>query len=253
MELYVGIDLHSNNNYLGIVDKDGKRVFRKKLCNDPALILDTLLPFQKEIVGIVVESTYNWYWLVDSIMENNYKAHLANPPAITPYKGLKHVDDIHDAYWLADLLRLEILPEGYIYPKEQRPVRDLLRKRGHLVKTRSSLIISLQNIIARNCGHRLNVNDIKRLKEDVISPLLSENKFLTLSGKASKETIDFLTHKIREIELAVEKEMKLSNNYRYLLTIPGVGKILGLTIMLESGSMDRFSKAGNYVSYCRLV
>lgn len=253
MTLYTGFDLHSNNNYLGIIDNYGKRIFKKKLHNQPEQILNTLNPYQHDIAGIVVESTYNWYWLVDLLMENGYKVHLANPSAITPYKGLKHCDDNHDAFWLAELLRLGILPEGYIYPKEQRPFRDLLRKRGHLVKTRSSLIISLQNIISRNCGHRINVNDVKRLKQDMVHPFLQDNEDIALSGKASKETIDFLTKKIREIESAIEKKAMLTSNYRHLLSMPGVGKILGLTIQLESGPIERFPKAGNYVSYCRKV
>jgi len=77
-------------------------------------------------VGIVVESTYNWYWLVDGLMEEGYKVHLANPSAIKQYEGLKHSDDVREAFFLAQLLKLGILPEGYIYPKEERPVRDLL-------------------------------------------------------------------------------------------------------------------------------
>lgn len=253
MVLYTGFDLHSNNNYLGIVDSQGKRIFKRKLRNHPEQILNTLSPYQNEIAGIVVESTYNWYWLVDLFMEHGYKVHLANPSAITRYKGLKHCDDKHDAFWLAEMLRLGILPEGYIYPREQRPVRDLLRKRGHLVQTRSSLIISLQNIIARNFGRRINANDIKRLKQDLIYPLLQDNEDLALSGKASKETIDFLTRKIKEIESAVERKARLTSNYEYLRSIPGVGKVLGLTIQLESGPVSRFPKAGNYVSYCRKV
>ncbi len=253
MALYTGFDLHSNNNYLGIIDHEGKRIYRRKLRNNPEEILKTLNPFQKDIVGIVVESTYNWYWLVDLLMENGYKVHLANPAAITQYKGLKHSDDSSDAFWLSEMLRLGILPEGYIYPKDERPVRDLLRKRGHLVQTRTSLIMSLQNVIARNCGHRINVNDIKRLKQDMVHPLLEHNEDLALSGKASKETIDFLTRKIKEIESAVEKKTIHTNNYKHLLTIPGVGRVLGLTITLESGPMSRFPKAGNYVSYCRKV
>lgn len=214
MALYTGFDLHSNNNYLGIIDSQGKRTFKRKLRNHPEQILNTLSPYQNEIAGIVVESTYNWYWLVDLLMEHGYKVHLANPSAITRYKGLKHCDDKHDAFWLAEMLRLDILPEGYIYPREQRPVRDLLRKRGHLVQTRSSLIISLQNILARNFGRRINVNDIKRLKQDLICPLLQDNEDLALSGKASKETIDFLTRKIKEIESAVDRKVssKWSSN-----------------------------------------
>jgi len=154
MALYAGFDLHSTNSYLGIIDEDGKRMWNKKLRNDPSLILGMLSPFKKDIAGVVVESTYNWYWLVDLLKEEGYDVHLANPSRIQQYSGLKHGDDKHDAFWLAEMLRLKILPEGYIYPKEQRPLRDLLRKRSHLVKLRTSLIVSLQNILARNVGKK---------------------------------------------------------------------------------------------------
>jgi hypothetical protein len=125
---------------------------------------------------------------------------LANPAAIQKYTGLKHVDDNHDAFWLAEMLRLNILPEGYIYPKEERPVRDLLRKRSHLVRLRSSLIISLQNIVTRNCGAKMKTNDIRRLREDRVQPLLAYNEDLALAGQVSKDTIDFLTRQIQAFE-----------------------------------------------------
>ena len=99
------------------------------------------------------------------LMEEGYKVHLANPAAIQQYSGLKHTDDKHDAFWLAEMLRLGILSEGYIYPREERPVRDLLRKRGHLVRLRTSLIISLENIISRNLGRKLPVNEVKGLRK----------------------------------------------------------------------------------------
>ncbi|MDY7030593.1 MAG: IS110 family transposase, partial [Thermodesulfobacteriota bacterium] len=73
-----------------------------------------------------MESTFNWYWLVDGLQEKGYTVHLANPSAIKQYEGLKYVDDRWDSFWLAHLMRLNILPEGYIYPKEERPLRDLL-------------------------------------------------------------------------------------------------------------------------------
>jgi transposase len=253
MRLYAGFDLHGNNNYLAIIDGEGKRIFKKKLSNDPRLILDALRPFKKKVGGIVVESTYNWYWMVDALMNEGYHVHLANPSAIQQYGGLKHGDDQHDAFWLAEMLRLGILPEGYIYPKEERPIRDLLRKRGHLVKLRTSLLISLENMISRSCGVKVRANDLKRLKEDRVSPLLEENEDVACAGKVSKEAIDFLTRKIREIERWVERKVDLKEAYRYLLSIPGVGKILGLTIMLETGPIIRFAKVGNYVSYCRKV
>jgi transposase len=238
---------------VGIIDGEGKRVFKKNLSNDLRLICNALKPFQRELVGIVVESTYNWYWLVDGLMEEGYRVHLANPSAIQQYSGLKHGDDKHDAFWLAEMLRLGILPEGYIYPKGDRPLRNLLRKRGHLVRLRTSLGISLQNILSRNQGVRMIANDLKRLKEDRISPLLEGNEDLAMAGRVSKEAIDFLTRQIRKIEGVVEKKVALKDEYRYLLTLPGVGKILALTIMLETGPIFRFEQVGDYVSYCRKV
>ncbi len=253
MQLYTAFDLHSNNSYLGISDEDGKRVFKKKLPNNPAVILESLRPFRNDIAGIVVESTYNWYWLVDLLMAEGYKVHLANPAEIQKYTGLKYADDQHDAFWLTEMLRLGILPEGYIYPKEDRPIRDLLRKRGHLVRLRTSLIISLQNIISRNNGIKLKSGDIKALTTNHVAPFLEWNEDLALAGKVSKESIDFLTRQIKEIEAVVEKKIDLREPYDRLLTEPGIGKILGLTVMLKTGPISRFAKAGNYASYCRKV
>jgi transposase len=251
--LYVGLDLHGKSTFAGIIDGERKRIYKKKLPNDPEVILGELSPFQSEIVGVVVESTYNWYWLVDLLMEHGYRLHLANPAAIQKYTGLKYADDEHDAFWLAEMLRLGILPEGFIYPKEDRPVRDLLRKRGHLVRLRTSLILSLQGIIARNCEVRLSVNKVKARRTDQVGPLLAGNEDLALAGRVSKESIDFFSDRIREVEGVVERRVELREPYRYLLSIPGVGRVLSLTVMLETGPISRFSKVGNYASYCRKI
>jgi len=178
---------------------------------------------------------------------------LANPSRVQQYSGLKHGDDEHDACWLAEMLRLKILPEGFIYPKEQRPLRDLLRKRGHLVRLRTSLIVSLQNILDRNIGAKMNANHMKALRTDRVTPLLAGNDDLSLAGKVSKDAIDSLTRQITAIEVAVEKKMNLQRPYDLLLSMPGVGRVLALTIMMETGPIDRFADVGNYVSYCRKV
>ena len=252
MTLYAGIDLHSNNNLLAIQDHDGKRIFQKKLKNDPNKVLAALEPYKEDLDQIAVESTYNWYWLVDLLMDEHFEVKLANPSAIKQYEGLKHVDDKHDAFWLAEMLRLGILPTGFIYPKETRPIRDLLRKRGHLVRLRTSLILSLQNIILRNHGKTMNVEKIKqKTHNNVAEALQEENEDLALSGNVSKESIDFLSQKIQEIELHIKKEIKSNISYKFLHTVPGIGTILALTITLETGPIERFPHVGNFTSYCR--
>lgn len=253
MKVYAGIDLHSTNSQIGILDEEEKRVFKKRLPNDPQAILEALSPYRGELEGVVVESTFNWYWLVDHLMEGGYSVHLANPSAMHQYTGLKYCDDASEAFCLANTFRLGILPEGYIYPKEERPVRDLLRKRGHLVRLRTSLMLSLQGIVQRNCGVKVTANEMKGLREDRIGPLLSSHEDLALSGKVSKESIDFLSGKIREIERVVLERVRLKDRFRFLNTVPGVGKVLSLTIMLETGEIERFPTVGRYVSYCRKV
>lgn len=251
--LYSGIDLHSNNSHLAILNKDDKRIFHKKLPNMADVLLAELEPYKADLSVIVVESTFNWYWLVDCLMDQGYKVLLANPAAMQQYKGLKHVDDKHDAFWLAHMARLGIVPTGYIYPKEERPFRDLLRKRGQLVRYRTAMINSLQGIIRRNCGCGLSGNKIKHRRENYISPLLGDQKDLVLSGEVSKEVIDFMGRQIDRIESVALEHVKLRKSFQCLQSIPGVGKILSLTIMLETGSIERFKNVGNFSSYCRKV
>jgi transposase len=253
MKLYSGLDLHSTNTYSAIMDETGKRIIDRRMPNQPKMILDFMEPYRANLQGIVVESTYNWYWLVDLLQENGYQVHLANPSAVQQYSGLKHVDDRHDAYWLAQLLRLGLLREGYIYPKEVRPIRDLLRKRAHLCRLRTSLLLSAQNIVLRNQAIKVNAEDIKKLTTDLLTPHLRDNEGLFLTGKISKELIDAFTRQIKAIEAWVMKHLHPDPRLSNLLTIPGVGEILGMTILLETGCIDRFSKVGNYASYCRLV
>ncbi len=253
MKLYAGIDLHSNNSYLGICDDEDKRHYKKRLPNQADIILAELEPYRHNLVGIVVESTFNWYWLVDMLMDNGYQVHLANPAGIQKDKGLKYSGDKHDAFWLARLLRLGILAEGYIYPKEWRPVRDLLRKRGHLVRLRTALINSLQGIISRNCGCYLPGKKIKQVRKNHVEPLLESQEDLALSGAVSKDCIDYLSKKIKEIEKSVENKAGPLKQFTGLQTVPGIGRILSMTIMLETGDISRFAKVGNFSSYCRKV
>ena len=252
MRSYAGIDLHSTNSYLGVIDTDNNRLFGKRLPNELDTIRSALKPFGKGLTGVVVESTYNWYWLVDGLQSAGFKVHLANPSAIKQYEGLKHTDDRWDSFWLAHMLRLGILPEGYIYPRQHRPIRDLLRRRLLFVRQRTSQILSLQSMITRNLGIQIGGNEIKKMKE-ASSQHLFDDPDLAFTAENNISTINFLKTKIKGIENRILAQTKLNPQFVILTTIPGIGNILGLTIMLEVGDISRFAKAGNYSSYCRCV
>ena len=252
MKVYAGIDLHSSNNYVGIINEEDQRLYQKRLPNQLEHILEALKPFKESMEGVVVESTYNWYWMVDGLQAHGYKLHLANPSAIKQYEGLKHTDDKWDSFWLAHMLRLNILPEGYIYPKEERPVRDLLRRRLLFVKHRTAHILSLQSMISRTIGTNMSCYAIKRLEQEAPETLFNSPHSI-LAAKSNIAVIHFLKERIKLIEKAVRSHIKLRDEFKYLLTVPGIGDILALTIMLEVGDINRFPKVGDYSSYCRCV
>ena len=253
MQLYAGLDLHSRNTYIGIMDKEFKRVFGKRISNNLPVILKTLEPFQDQLQGLVVESTYNWYWLVDGLMDAGYQCiHLANPSAIRQYEGIKHSDDQHDSYFLAKLLILGILPQGYIYPKEDRPVRDLARKRMFLVRHKTSHILSLQSLITRCSGQRVSTNKIKQFDVEDLQQLLQE-EHIVLSAQANLDSIRFFAQQIRQLEKVIKNKIKVKKEFQYLMTVPGIGNILAMTIMLEVGDIGRFPQVGNFASYSRCV
>ena len=253
MQLYAGLDLHSRNTYIGIMDKEFKRVFNKRVANKLPLILATLKPFQNQLKGIVVESTFNWYWLIDGLMDAGYKCvHLANPAAMKQYEGIKHTDDQYDSFFLAQMLILGILPQGYIYPKEDRPVRDLARKRLFLVRHKTSHILSLQSLIARCCAQRVSANEIRKFTVEDLQQLLKK-EYIVLSAQANLDTIVFLKQQIQRLEKAIQKKVKLNKAFRQLMTVPGIGLILAMTIMLEVGDIGRFAQVGNFASYSRCV
>ena len=252
MKLYGAIDLHSTNNVTVVIDEQDRVVYQKRLPNDLALILKELSVYQSELEGIVVESTYNWYWLVDGLMEQWYKLHLANTAAIQQYEGLKYTDDHSDARWLAHLLRLGVLPEGYIYPRADRPVRDLLRKRSQLVRQRTTNLLSIQNLLTRNTGSSLSTRRVKGLDVQQVDELLP-NPDLALAVKANLSVMCSADEQVQLLEQSVTQRVKLRPQFSFLKTVPGIGQILALTIMLETGNIRRFCSVGNFASYCRCV
>lgn len=245
-----GIDLHSNNAVLVIIDQAKKWVLKRRLKNNLSLILESLFKYRETLVGIAVESTYNWYWLVDGLMANSYKVHLAHPAETSKKSRKKYSDDYRDAFKLADLLQRDELHEGYIYPKEDRPLRDLLRKRGMLVKTRAKYLQNLGNFVNQQLGIQLKGYDVKKMGLVEFDEMFAD-ELLRLSGRSNLAVIKTLNLEIGKLEKATLEKGKLKPQFHELLAIPGIGDILSLAISLETGSINRFRDGGDYVSYSR--
>ena len=250
--MYSGIDLHSNNSVIAVIDDGDRVVAQKRLPNDIGKITGFLARWQDELAGVVVESTYNWYWLVDGLQDAGLHVHLANTAAIKQYEGLKHSGDETDAQHLAHLLRLGILPTGTILPREHRVVRDLARKRMQLVNCCTTHVLAVENIMARQLGERMTSNQIKRLTADAIDemPLATD---VGLAIKTNVAVIATLQSQIEILEKRLQERVEPRPQYGLLTTVPGIGQTLATIIVLETGPIERFADVGNFASYARCV
>ena len=250
---YSGIDLHSNNCVVVVSDEADRILVSRRVPNSLPLVLQVLEPHREDIVGVVVEATYNWYFLVDGLQEAGYRVHLANTAAIKRYEGLKRTGDEADAAYLAHLLRLGLLPEGYICPKPQRALRDLARKRMQLVRSRTQHILAVENIQARESGCRMNVKQVKQLDAQSVEAMPALLPEVKLALQANVAVIAELGKQIDKLEGCLHERVRLSEEFRLLKTTPGIGETLATTIMLETGTVARFAQVGNFSSYCRCV
>lgn len=250
--LFCGIDLHSNNSVVVILDESDKVIYSRKHPNNFDEICGALLPYQSQLAGVVVESTFNWYWLVDGLQAQGFQVHLANTAAIKQYDGLKHRGDESDARHLAHVFRLGLLPTGHIMPKEQRAVRDLARKRMQLVQQRSIHILSIETQMDQQRGAHLSSNLIKKLScSDIDAMGLGE--MASIAMKANVSLMQSTDQQIDLIEKALASHCRQHPGFPLLKSVAGIGDVLATVILLETGSIERFKDVGNYVSYCRCV
>jgi transposase len=251
-KLHAGIDLHSNNLTIGLVNQDGKRVAHRKLDCDLNQVVDFLKPHKSQLESMAVESTFNWYWLVDGLRKLEYPIDLANPAKIEQYNGIKHAGDKDDAYYLAELQRLKILPKGHVYDPELRPVRDLLRRRMRLVQHRTSLFLSFKSLFARTTGQALDLKEVKKMEPKQAQELYEHpaNQLIAQIQAEHMQSLDRSLGRIEKVVLASARELPM---YERLETLPGIGRILAMTITMEVGEVGRFKTDGDFASYCRLV
>ncbi len=251
-KLIAGIDLHGNNLVIGVMNRDGERITHCKLDCDLEQVTKFLKPLRGRLQSMAVESTYNWYWLVDGLRARGYPIDLANPAQIEQYSGLKHADDKHDAFHLAELQRLNILPKAHIYNPQLRPVRDLLRRRTNLVHQRTALFLSFKSLYTRTTGEGMPLGVLKSM-EPQEAKTLYEHPANQLIAEIQLQHIAALDRSIGRIEAVVLKCARVLPLYEKLLTLPGIGKVLGMTMTMEVGDIRRFKSDGDFASYCRTV
>jgi transposase len=250
MPLYCGIDLHSNNHVVCVIDDKDHSVLEKKLDNDVHRTIETLLPYRQQLQAVAIESTYNWYWLADGLMEAGFQVKLVNTAKVVQYNGLKRTNDRYDAFHIAHLMRLDILPTGYIYPRAERGLRDLLRKRIQLVQDRTRHLIRFQSQVQMHTGRTVPSSRIKAQKYRL--PVIGDSN-VQLALQSQLVLIRTLSAEIKHLERSILSQVEPVTSFEWLKTVPGIGDILAETILLETGDISRFKGPGNFASYCRCV
>ena len=251
-KLYCGADLHGNNVFLALCDGQGKRVMERRVKANLAAVSAALAPYGEQIERVAVESTYNWYWFVDGLRAQGRDVRLANPAKMDQYAGLKVADDASDAGWIAEQMRLGILPESYVYPPAVRSIRDALRRRMLIVRQRTQSLLSLEGLFARYALDCPAVAELKGWTAQEVAALPVDG-FTRLQVESLLELVRKQDGLARWVEGAVLQAVKPKAEYQRIQQVPGIGPVLGMVVVLESGEFGRFGSAGNYASYCRTV
>jgi transposase len=234
-----------------VIDEDMSVRVQKKVRNDLRTIIDLITPY-KETLACVVESTFNWYWLVDGLQEAGFDICLAHTLGLWMITGAKVKTDPRDALALAKLLRAGMIPKAYIYPKETRPVRDLVRGRIRVVNMRAREYTALRRLLYQQGILEHSRNDIKLVLEEDIE-VLFQDRWLQLHAQHELERIRLYTEQIREMEREIYRTVKGAQECERLLRVPGVGKTLSIAMFYEIGEITRFPSAADFSSYCRVI
>jgi transposase len=250
---YCGIDLHARSMYICVMDQAGTTLFHRDLRTDPNVFLKAITPFRENLV-VAVECIFTWYWLADLCAREGIDFVLGHALYMKAIHGGKAKNDRIDSLKIATLLRGGMLPQSYVYPPEMRSTRDLLRRRLTLVRQRGLLLAHIQNT-----HHQYNLPTPKarityRCNREGIAENFSDPS-VSQSVSADIELAGHYDALIRDLELFLTQKAKVHDvdNFYRLRSIPGVGKILAMTLLYEIHDIDRFERVQNFASYARLV
>ena len=250
---YCGIDLHARNMYTCILDKEGKAVLHRNLPTNPDFFLRAIEPFRENIV-VAAECMFTWYWLADLCAREGIDFVLGHALYMKAIHGGKAKNDRIDALKIATLLRGGMLPQAYVYPPAMRSTRDLLRRRLKLVRQRGELLAHIQNTHHQNNLATPKVRLNYRTNREGIAEHFSDASVFE-SVSADLELAGHYDLLIKNLELFLTRKAKVHDpdNFFRLRSIPGIGKILAMTMLYEIHDVDRFERVQNFASYARLV
>ena len=248
---HCGIDLGSRQSQVAVLDEHQNVLLNAKLPNKLDEIRRILKPYEGRIQA-VVESTYNWYWLVDGLQAAAIPVTLAHTAGLAAISSAKVKTDRRDAVTLARLLRAGMVPPAYIYPPEHRPIRDLLRHRWDLVAMRATEYRRLRLLLNQNGICEIALGDLKTLDEEEVNELVN-HPLIRMKAMLEVERAAMFGQQIALVERQLEDLAEDRPEYSLLNTIPGIGRILGMTILYEVGDISRFEDHRKFSSYCRVV
>jgi transposase len=251
---YCGVDLHARTLFVHILDHKGKTVFEQDLPADPQAFLGAIQPYRKDLV-VGVECMFAWYWLADLCEAEGIPFALGHALAMRHIHKAKSKSDRIDAGKLAAMLRGGLFPLAYAYPKAKRQTRDLLRRRSFFVRRRAQL---LAHVVNTNTQFNLPPLTKKLTYAANRTPELLDrftDPSTRLMVAADLALVDDYDERIAELERHLVRNAKVDDpvTFGLLRTIPGIGPILGLTLLYEIDDIRRFPEAGNFLSYSRLV
>ena len=251
---YCGVDLHDKNMYLCIQNQSGENLLHKKIKNNFEVFKAETKKYSQEM-SVGVESTHNYYWFYDGCRREGIPFYLGHAYYLRAIRGKKKKDDKIDSKTLSDLMRTNFFPIGYPYPEEKRAVRDLLRRRCKLVQLRVGLYNHIHLVHSQQGILDLTLSDIKNKEEREELLDRFENEEIKLSLRSDLNMIEQLDKEIKSIEKSIRERAEIDDkqSYKLLLSYPGIGEIISLTILYEMESIDRFPTAQKFSSYCRVV
>ncbi len=250
---YCGIDLHARILYVCILDNEGKVVLHQQIKADKKQLLNLLQPYIGNVV-VGVECMHCWYWVSDWCEEYGIDFILGHALYMKAIHGGKAKNDKIDSYKIACLMRGGNFPLAYVYPSRMRATRDLLRRRTHVVRHGADLKAHVVNTDSQYNlpSQSLNLKNIsarESLKHYYDDPVIQRTIELDMV------LLDCYAKELKKVEWFIEKQAKEHHGcYLSLIrTFPGIGQIIGLTILYEIGNISRFESVQNFASYSRLV